>query len=159
MHLKWPWKRIFSSIFLLSFPLFLSFFFFSFVLFGEWGQEMGTREAFFFSPLSFLFVSFLPFFLLFLSSFLYFFLFRSGKWRMKISLSLPSFLLFKREKWEDQLEKIEGNSLSFSFLFSVFFLSFDPSSFQFLGGGMDEWNAKKVCPNRAKKILQEHSSF
>ena len=65
---------------------------------------------------------------------------------MKISLSLPSFLLFEREKWEDQLEKFEGNSLSFSFLFSVFFLSFDPSSFQFLGGGMErDGRIKKIA--------------
>ena len=98
---------------------------------------MGTREVFFFSSLSFLFVSFLSFcpFSFFFS--LFFLVWERGDGGGNGSKSvfdfLSSFLLFEREKWEDQLEKFEGNSLSFSFLFSVFFLSFDPSSFQFWG--------------------------
>ena len=134
------------------FPLFL----FPQISYLEWEKN---EKPFFLSPLSFLFVSFLPFFLLFLSSFLSFFFLGSRKWRMKISLSLSSFLLFEREKWEDQLEKIEGNSLYFSFLFSVFFLSFDPSSFQFWGGGMEREKDRGNCLFRDKRNLQEHSSF
>ena len=68
---------------------------------------------------------------------------------------LSSFLLFEREKWEDQLEKFEGNSLSFSFLFSVFFLSENPSSFQFWGGGMEREKDRGICLFRDKRNLQE----
>ena len=75
------------------------------------------------------------------------------------SSSFSKFLSFLGEKWEEQLEKFEGNSSSFSFLFSLFFLSFQPSDFQFLGKEMEIWEDKNECPKHAKKILQEHSSF
>ena len=40
-----------------------------------------------------------------------------------------------------------------------YILSFDPSSFQFLGKELENWEDKNVCPNHAKRNLQEHSSF
>jgi hypothetical protein len=69
------------------------------------------------------------------------------------------FIPFHGKEGEDQLEKFEGNSSSFSFLFSLFFLSFNPSSFQFLGKEMEIWEDKNECPKHANPFLQEHSTF
>ena len=66
------------------------------------------------------------------------------------------FSSFLGRRWRGSTEKIEGNSLSFSFLFSVFFLSFDPSSFQFLGGGMEREKDRGNCLLEDKRNLQEH---
>jgi hypothetical protein len=113
------------------------------------------RENFFFSSFSFSFVSFLLLFTLFFD-------FGVGNGReieKKISFFSSFFnsLFWKRNR--GATGKFEGNSSSFSFLFSLFFLSENPSLFQFLGKEMGNWEDKKVCPHRAKKILQEHSSF
>ena len=43
--------------------------------------------------------------------------------------------------------------------FLYFFLSFDPSSFQFLGKELENWEDKNVCPNHAKRNLQEQILF
>ena len=98
---------------------FLYFFFILFVLregVREW--EKNENPSFFF-----LFVSFLPFFLWFSLFFRSIFFFGSGKRRMKFPLSLPSFLLFGGEKWEEQLEKRkEVLSIFRSFFLDFFFL-------------------------------------
>jgi len=49
-------------------------------------------------------------------------------------LSFFNSLFWKRNR--GATGNFEGNSSSFSFLFSLFFLSFNPSSFQFLGKEM-----------------------
>ena len=96
---------------------------------------METREAFFFSSFSFLFVSFLPFFLIF-------FLFRSRKWgrngvRMDSDLFPFEFLFMeKRERinWKNLKEILSIfllNFLSFFFLKTLLFFSF----FFFFGRG------------------------
>ena len=75
------------------------------------------------------------------------------------SSSFSYFIPFFGENKGGSTGKFEGNSSSFSFLFSLFFLSFDPSSFQFLGKEMGKREDKNVCPNHDKRNLQEHSSF
>ena len=72
------------------------------------------------------------------------------------SSSFSCFIPFFGENKGGSTGKFEGNSSSFSFLFSLFFLSFNPSSFQFLGKEMEIWEDKNECPKHAKKILQEH---
>ena len=104
-----------------------SIFSLSFSFFGkEWNRNWEwekTEKPFFFYPLQFLFVSFLPFFLWFSLFFRSIFFFGSGKRRMKFPLSLPSFLLFGGEKWEEQLEKRkEVLSIFRSFFLDFFFL-------------------------------------
>ena len=135
---------------------FLSFFFFIFFFGKGVEQELRMREVFFFSSFYFSFVSFLPFLRGFSLFFRSLFVFGSRNEFCFLSFWIP----FYGKEGEDQLEKFEGNSSSFSFLFSLFFLSFDPSSFQFLGekmsGNGERWEDKNVCPHRAKKILQEH---
>ena len=151
LHLKWPWKRIFSPIFLFSLPSFSFFFPLPFLFSREMGTGNGNERK----------LPFLLFFLLFCffsPSFSSFFDFGGENGReieKKISFfsSFLNSLFGKRNK--GATGKFEGNSSSFSFLFSLFFLSFDPSSFQFLGKEMEIWEDKNECPKHAKKILQE----
>ena len=130
--------------------IFFHFFFFLFLFEfqGKWKRE----KAYFFSSFSFSFVSFLLLFTLFFD-------FGVGNGReieKKISFFSSFFnsLFWKRNK--GATGNFEGNSSSFSFLFSLFFLSFNPSSFQFLGKEMEIWEDKNECPKHANPFLQEH---
>ena len=127
--------RIFSSIFLFNFRSF-------------W--EMGTRTGNERKMKKLLFLLFFHSFCFFSS------LFRgrieeNGARRNPFLFLLP-FLFLKRNGDKN------GNEKAFFFpLFLLFFLLFQPSSFQFFllfgEGEKDKWN----CPKSAKKILQEHS--
>ena len=127
LHLKWPWKRIFSSIFSFFFPF---LFFFQ----GKWEQEMETREKW----KKLLFILFFHSFCFFSS------LFRgrieeNGARRNPFLFLLP-FLFLKRNGDKN------GNEKAFFFpLFLLFFLLFPPSSFQFfLLFGEGKWRGKRI---------------
>ena len=148
---EWEEKRIISLFFLLPF------------LFWERSRRLRKREKTekslpfppLFSFFLFLFFRFSDFFFLLFVPLSFF----GGEMgvgeRRNFSSSFSKFLSFLGEKWEDQLEKMKEVLPIFLLNFLYFFLSFDPSSFQFLGKEMGKWEDKNVCPNHAKKILQE----
>ena len=67
----------------------------------------------------------------------------------------PFEFLFMEKDQGSNWKNLKEFLLLFLLNFLYFFLSFDPSSFQFLGKEMGKWEDKNVCPNHAKKILQE----
>ena len=124
---------------------------------------MGTREVFFFSSLSFLFVSFLSFcpFSFFFS--LFFLVWERGtEGEMAIEIFVISFLLLFLF-WKRNGEKNGNEKALFLPIFLLSFLLFQTSSFSFfLLFGEGEWRGKRIeefAPKHAKKILQEHNLF
>ena len=127
------------------FPLFI---------FHQFSYSGGVNPSF--SPL---FSFFLFLFFRFSYDFLSFFVLSSflgvGKWEGNFRYLFPLFFFFG----EKQLEKMKEVLPIFLLNFLYFFLSFDPSSFQFLGKEMGNWEDKNECPKHAKRNLQEHNLF
>ena len=123
-----------------------SIFSLSFSFFGnEWGQEMETREVFFFSSLSFLFVSFLsfcPFSFFFSLFFLVWERGTEGEMGVRVYLIFFPLFFFLREKngrinWKNSKEILLLFLLNFlSFFFPLILLPFS-----FWEG---EWRGKRI---------------
>ena len=114
-------------------------------------QELRMREVFFFSSFFFLFVSFLPFFLIF-------FLFRSRKWgrngvRMDADLFPLEFLFMEKNQginWKNSKEVL----LLFPFKFLYFFFLLILLPFSFWERNWKIGRIKMCAPNTLKRFCK-----
>ena len=122
----------------------------------EWNRNWEWEKTSFstlFSFFLFLFFRFFSFFSLLFSIFSFLGGGMSEEMRRNFPLSLPSFLLF----WGEATGKNEGSSSYFSFLFSWFFISENPSLFQFFLLFREGEKDKGNCLFRDNPFLQEHN--